>query len=359
VIGNTYGSGGLLTTASDLLTWNEALDSGRLGSFVTTELQRKAVLNGGRSIDYGGGLDIRRYNGQDWFEHGGSIPGFKSTLERFPQSRLSIAVLCNNDDAQPRLISGKIAEALVPAESQPETAKTGAALTLTPEQLAARTGLFIIEQTGFPVVITADKGRLVVDKEPPMETISENRFRSPGPWGELVFKTPDLAERVVKTQPDGLQTLRRIDATIPAEAQLSEFTGRYNSDEAEGSYSIVLEKGALVMTGSDLQSREIGRPIPISPVARDLFQMPGVMIRFNRGPDGKVNSFDLTTERVRALRFHRTPVAAPAVSSKEALIIIIGIGKSSLICHPEQKVKSPTVSSNFSGFSMRAENGRF
>ncbi|MDQ3917608.1 MAG: beta-lactamase family protein, partial [Acidobacteriota bacterium] len=52
-VGNTYGSASLLTTVGDLLIWNDALDSGSLGAFVTTELQRKGVLNDGRTISYG------------------------------------------------------------------------------------------------------------------------------------------------------------------------------------------------------------------------------------------------------------------------------------------------------------------
>lgn len=312
-VGNTYGSASLLTTAGDLLIWNNALDAGSLGAFVTTELQRKGVLNDGRTISYGAGLTILNENGQDIILHDGGLPGFKSILARFPRSRFSNVVLCNSDEAQPILISRKIAFALQPASfSRPEpAAKTDSGVTLTPQQLAVRTGVFIIEQTGYPVVITADNGHLVVDKEL-METISETHFRS-GAWGELVFKTPDVVERIIdeKTGRGEVQTLRRLDATIPDEAQLSEFTGRYTSDEADGSYSVVVEKGALMLKGSDLFGRQVGPSFPVSPVARDLFRTPGVILRFNRGQEGKVNSLDLTNNRIRALRFYRA-LAAPA-----------------------------------------------
>ncbi len=304
-IGNVYGSGGLLTTVGDLLLWNNVLDSGRLGGFITNELQRKTVLNDGRSVSYGAGLYLLNYKDHEWIWHSGGTNGFRSTLDRFPQSGLSIAVLCNSDHAQARLISSKIADALLPETvSQPEPTKTENLIALTTEQLARFTGLFIIEQTGFPVMITAENGKLVVDKEP-METVNENLFRSPGPWGELVFKTPDLAERVVKTEPDGLQTLRRVNGTIPLEKQLAEFTGRYISDEAEGSYTIVVDKDTLMLKGSDLNGRKFGPSFSIRPIARDLFQISNRMIRFNRDPEGKVTSFDFTTERVRALRFNR------------------------------------------------------
>jgi CubicO group peptidase (beta-lactamase class C family) len=305
LVHTVYGNGGLLSTAADLFTWNEALTDGRLGSFVTAELRRKTVLKDGRTIDYGAGLDVDTYRGQEWIAHGGNHPGFWGTLERFLPSRLSIVVLCNSTDIAPRQIARRIADAvLAGALPTPEPAKAGGVVTLTPEQLRDRTGLFVIEQTGYPVVITTDKGKLVVDGEA-AETVSENRFLSPSYLGELVFKSPDLAERITQTYPDGLQTLRRIDNAIPAESRLPAFTGTYTSDEVQGSYKVVVEQGALVLKNVGRDGRPIGYSDPLVPIGGDLFKSPFALVRFNRGADGRVDAFDFTTERVRALRFQR------------------------------------------------------
>ena len=300
-IGDQYGSGGLLTTVGDLLIWTEALDGGRLGPFVTAELQRKGVLNDGRVLGYGAGLFFAKYKGQAAVWHGGDITGFHGDLERFPEMRLSIAVLCNSDEARPRRISQLIADALLSASAaRTEPAKgDGAPLMLTPERAAKLAGVFLVEETGFPVRITADNGRLIVQGEL-METISENRFRS-SRWGDLVFKTPDLAGRNTQPELEGPETLRRLDSTLPTEAQLSEFAGTYTSDEAQSAYEIVAEKGALGLKRPGSKSPAQ----PLKPVARDLFEIAGLPLRFNRGADGKISSFDFTSDRVRALRFHR------------------------------------------------------
>lgn len=43
-LGNDRGGGGLLTTPSDLLIWNDALTNNRLGAFVTEKLHEPATL---------------------------------------------------------------------------------------------------------------------------------------------------------------------------------------------------------------------------------------------------------------------------------------------------------------------------
>lgn len=57
-VGNERGSSGgaVLSTATDLVIWNDALTSGRLGTFVTEKLQEPAKLNNGRKLRYARGL---------------------------------------------------------------------------------------------------------------------------------------------------------------------------------------------------------------------------------------------------------------------------------------------------------------
>ncbi|HYH14091.1 MAG TPA: serine hydrolase domain-containing protein, partial [Flavisolibacter sp.] len=50
------GGGGLLSTAGDLLIWNDALANNKLGTFVTEKLHEPATLNNGRRLGYGRGL---------------------------------------------------------------------------------------------------------------------------------------------------------------------------------------------------------------------------------------------------------------------------------------------------------------
>src|SRR5437868_3576442 len=81
---NDRGGGGILSTASDLLLWNNALASQRLGAFVSERIQEPATLSNGRKLSYARGLFLDpRPPRVIW--HSGSAEGYKSFLARFPE----------------------------------------------------------------------------------------------------------------------------------------------------------------------------------------------------------------------------------------------------------------------------------
>lgn len=96
LVGNERGDGGaLLSTAGDLLIWNEALTNASLGASVTEKLQEPARLNNGRELSYARGLFLDEHPASTVVWHSGSAAGYKSLLARLPGLRLSFAILCN------------------------------------------------------------------------------------------------------------------------------------------------------------------------------------------------------------------------------------------------------------------------
>ena len=99
LVGNERGDGGgLLSTAADLLIWNEALTDASLGAFVTEKLQEPARLNNGRELGYARGLFLDEEPTSRVVWHSGSAAGYKSLLARLPEMGLSIAILCNSGE---------------------------------------------------------------------------------------------------------------------------------------------------------------------------------------------------------------------------------------------------------------------
>ena len=101
---NVYGNGGLLTTLEYLLLWNDVLkgrgEHARLqaalgGRAFVEELERQGVLTGGRTIAYASGVNVRTYRGTREVSHSGSTGGYRAWLARYPDERLSVAMLCN------------------------------------------------------------------------------------------------------------------------------------------------------------------------------------------------------------------------------------------------------------------------
>ena len=85
-------AGGLYSTTEDLLRWEEGLFGGKLLS--TTSLQK---LTTPFKNDYAFGLAVHQVNGHKLIEHGGGIEGFNTELAYYPDEKLTVAVLANQN----------------------------------------------------------------------------------------------------------------------------------------------------------------------------------------------------------------------------------------------------------------------
>ncbi|PPR01447.1 hypothetical protein CVT26_015080 [Gymnopilus dilepis] len=107
------GAGGVLTSARDLATWvSMLLNNGRHPYTNETVIPSEIVehVAHGRSVShgkpeypewspkvYGAGQWRYAYQGHDIIEHGGSNPGYKTQVSRFPNDNLGIITLSNDE----------------------------------------------------------------------------------------------------------------------------------------------------------------------------------------------------------------------------------------------------------------------
>ena len=102
-------SGAFLSTVVDLAKWDAALYQDRLLTKSNRERMWTPVrLTGGSSFGYGFGWQLDSLDGHWQVHHGGSLPGFRAELARFPNDSLTVVVLTNADGANP----GRIAQGL-------------------------------------------------------------------------------------------------------------------------------------------------------------------------------------------------------------------------------------------------------
>ena len=91
-----HGNGGILTTVGDLLTWNQALTTGRLGGREFVALMHETGrLNDGSDIVYAGGLRVAESVGVPAVSHTGSTAGYRAFTARYPDQGIAVAMLCN------------------------------------------------------------------------------------------------------------------------------------------------------------------------------------------------------------------------------------------------------------------------
>lgn len=158
---NTTADGSLYLSVRDLVAWDRGLRRAAvLRPESWAQVYAPVRLNSGKSYPYGFGWEIDEIAGEKLHRHSGSWQGFEADFARYLGSDLTIAVLANLADAEPRRFSEAIAGLLEPklaraelspiADGEPfvtarvrELLAAAAAGRLKPEDFAyVRAGLF-------------------------------------------------------------------------------------------------------------------------------------------------------------------------------------------------------------------------
>ena len=93
---DAYGNGGLLTTAEDLLKWNNWYFGGHFGTpSLLPKMLAIDTLNNGVPNEYGAGLFLAQRHGLEYVSHDGATASYRARLASYPSLHLSIAWLSN------------------------------------------------------------------------------------------------------------------------------------------------------------------------------------------------------------------------------------------------------------------------
>ncbi|PXW15300.1 MULTISPECIES: serine hydrolase domain-containing protein [unclassified Chryseobacterium] len=107
-----FSSGSLMSTADDMLKWQQALQQNLLlDSTETQKAFQKYKLNNGEEFTYGYGWHLKEINGISDREHGGSVFGFKSMGIYIPSENIYVIGLSNCDCHSPTEITRNMAKA--------------------------------------------------------------------------------------------------------------------------------------------------------------------------------------------------------------------------------------------------------
>jgi CubicO group peptidase (beta-lactamase class C family) len=295
---DVIGSGGLLTTTGDLLTWNHALDAGKLGRFVTTELQRESMLADGRTIPYARGLKVSGESGLREIWHDGATAGYRAFLARYPGQHVSIALLCNaGEEVDATALGSKVADLFLPATGAHSPAGlVGAAPP--PGQLGPYAGAYFSVRTAIQMRLEVKDGGL--------QRVSDGDRFSPVAPGK--FKDLDSTvtftgyDRFVRDFVDGRRAeFQRVRTWHPRPDELSSLAGRYRSEEALATYDVSVVDGHLLVAQDDRQ----WRAATLDVLSIDTFSTPNAGYRFVRNANGQIVSLEVGNLGVYDLTFRR------------------------------------------------------
>jgi CubicO group peptidase (beta-lactamase class C family) len=194
---NVHGNGGLLTTVGDLLAWNENLVNPRAGNpKLIAEMSTVGRFNDGKPLAYGLGFFVQDYRGVHNVYHSGSTAGYRAHLNRFPESRTSVAVLCNGSNGDATRSANRVSDAFLgdrlkaampagPATVQPPPLNPPPSAA----QLNALSGTYWSDEAETMLTAAVDQGALVLKRRPDtvikMTAIAPDQFR--GSIGTVTF----------------------------------------------------------------------------------------------------------------------------------------------------------------------------
>ncbi len=308
------GDGAVQTTVEDLLLWDRNFYTAAVGgAAVLQRAQKVGTLNNGRVLDYAAGLTIGQYRGLRTVRHGGAWAGYRADLLRFPDQKTSVACLCNLASAAPGRLANQVADVVLEgvlkpleAAKQPAVARTEAKpdIRLSADQLAALAGVYqnAADAGDYRRIVVREGALTLAPGGATLTPLAADRFEVANTGGQVtVVSAADGMREMRFVPPDGSASkptvFRQLRAVVrPA---LSDYAGKYYSDELETTYTFVVRDGSLVleMKGEPAQPLAIATP--------GVFLHPeGLVIEFGR-TSGLVTGARVSAGRVRNLEFRR------------------------------------------------------
>ena len=293
---NVYGNGGMLTTVGDWLKWNAMLDSRSPGAPLVEAMETRGVLNDGRTIEYALGLVVGEYKGIREISHGGVTAGYRTFLARYPDKKLSVAVMCNGAPQDPAGLAHRVVEEILgpfPKVAEPET------VDLPETGLQQYVGLWGNPRTHVAESTVVDKGALRFGNKP-LKATPDGSFRLgsprvtfvPGPDGKPAFMDVESAGATERWVAEASWT--------PTAAEMAAIAGDWYSEEAQAKVTIAVENGKAAFVNKPLFRHEL------KPTFKDHFTAgDGNVAWVTRTPNGAVERLHVGSARMRDMPFER------------------------------------------------------
>lgn len=152
-LSQAHAAGGLVSTPTDLLRWNQALHRGRLLSAASYQ-QMTTPLGAAKTPRQGFGVVVEEVQSSPLIHHSGGMPGFSTHLAYAPAADVSVVVLRAMDASLRSLTSAStLARQLAtlaagkPLESETSPTASGAVAAVSDADLQRWVGQFVLVST--------------------------------------------------------------------------------------------------------------------------------------------------------------------------------------------------------------------
>jgi CubicO group peptidase (beta-lactamase class C family) len=294
---NVYGNGGMLTTVGDWLRWNAMLDSRSMGAPLVEALETQGMLNDGRKIIYALGLNVDTYRGMRDISHGGSTAGYQTFLARYPEKKVSVAVLCNGTSPSAGVLAASITDEIFGPFPSPAAQADGSPLSV--EQLQKYVGIWRDEKTRAPANLVVDGNTLRMNGTP-LRPQQDGAFLL-GSSVRMTFEYDKDGRRIAAqgNQSGDIRRFVRETEWKPSATELGQFAGDWYSDEAEAKFTISIEGNQVFLVQRPLLRMQL------RPLYKDHFSAQSYTLWVTRDASGKVDKLHVGGSRMRDMPFVR------------------------------------------------------
>jgi CubicO group peptidase (beta-lactamase class C family) len=293
---HVHGHGGLLTTTSDLLKWNQLLaNTAYLGKQVSEWRIMQGKLKNGKTLSYASGITVNDFNGQTEISHSGATAAYRSWLAYYPKEKLSVILLSNDARFELGRIARGIAEIYL-GKGKETVMKPRPVISLTSVQQQKWVGLFKqVAGSGF-IELTKTDGNILANG-------TEINPIHPDTLSNSNFQLAHLNGRGLLMRNNNGDTSRYKPVKSPnmTSGALAKLAGEYWSADAEASFTIKIINNAIVYWRSpDVE-------VKLNSVYLDAFEDDDYWLyEFARDKKGNVTGAYISLSRAERVPFLKT-----------------------------------------------------
>jgi len=294
------GSTNMYASVNDLINWSGNMTSNSLGGkqLYYRIFNPSDTLNNGDTISYSYGLYVWKYKGLKIVEHTGFTMGFKAHLAHLPEAGLTVFVLSNNENTDPKDIALKIVDWSLKDQLKPETRTEHKEIAINKELNKLYEGSYLFTD-GMVLQFdnVNDTLKLIIPGAPKfiMYPEKDNKFflkdfdaqctfvkDSKGNVNEIIWHQNNL-------NPKGVRYFKPEPLT---QKELQSFTGNYEIPGFNTSFPVSLKDNELTLTlPKTFRMVNIDTSLKLKHTAGNKFYGSLGMIEFKRNKEGKITGF--------------------------------------------------------------------
>ena len=309
------GATSLFTTVEDLTKWAHNFQTMKVGNNrIMQQMEERAVLNKGDTISYAFGQGISTYKGVQLIAHDGADAGFRTTLLRFPEQMYSVVVLSNLGSVNPGKLALQVADIYLKEYLQDDTKKqdvdkdASGSIKVDEDLLKKYEGEYQLTPE-IIVTVKLEDGKLLAHAQgQPSATLvamSQEEFSVTEIGARIIFNKDDegAIDRFTLYQGTQKTIAPRVKPFDPRSiTNLNDYTGTFYSPELETSYTLENKNGTLIANHIRHEPAEF-TPVAANSFSSDVWYMS--RIDFVRNQKGQVTGFNVSSGRVRNVKFER------------------------------------------------------